>query len=130
MEAAYRNGVLEKFMAIQGNALDIAMNETGADLGDILNRADETGEDTVLGIDQMLERFSPFTKYLKNDRLMGVANRLLSSRKVQNIFARWIADSIKRALAKEPSPGIFEKLKYGCRAIFGKPSLKKAEKTA
>jgi len=128
MEAAYRYGVLEKFMSIQGMALDIVMAETGADLGDILNRLDEIGEDTVLAIDKNLQKLAPLAKYFNNDRVMHLANRLLSSKSVENGFARWIAESIKRALANEPPPSIAEKLKCGCRAIFGKPSLKKAEK--
>ncbi|MBC7228761.1 MAG: hypothetical protein H5T74_14565, partial [Actinobacteria bacterium] len=38
MQCAWRNGVLDKFMVIQGEALEGVMADTGMNLGDLLNR--------------------------------------------------------------------------------------------
>ncbi|NPV59498.1 MAG: hypothetical protein HPY75_07535, partial [Actinobacteria bacterium] len=41
MQCAWRNGVLDKFMVIQGEALEGVMADTGMNMGDLLNRLDE-----------------------------------------------------------------------------------------
>ncbi|NPV60923.1 MAG: hypothetical protein HPY75_14830, partial [Actinobacteria bacterium] len=41
MRCAWRNGVLDKFMVIQGEALEGVMADTGMNMGDLLNRLDE-----------------------------------------------------------------------------------------
>jgi hypothetical protein len=111
MQCAYRNGVLDKFMSIQGRALELVMEETGADMGDLLNRMDEAKEETVMKVDRLLDRAGPFLKYLNNDRLMRLADRLLSSEKVQAFMARRMADSIKRTLTGEAPPSLPERVK-------------------
>lgn len=110
MQCAYRNGVLDKFMSVQGRALELVMEETGADMGDLLNRMDEAKEETVMKVDRLLDRAGPFLKYLNNDRLMRLADRLLSS-KVQAFMARRMADTIKRTLTGEPKPSLPERVK-------------------
>lgn len=111
MQCAYRNGVLDKFMSVQGRALELVMEETGADMGDLLNRMDEAKEETVMKVDRLLDRVGPFLKYLNNDRLMRLADRVLSSSKVQGFMAQRMADSIKRTLTGEPKPSLSERVK-------------------
>lgn len=111
MQCAYRNGVLDKFMSVQGKALEMVMEETGADMGDLLNRMDEAREETVMKVDRLLDRVGPLLKYLNNDRLMRLAARLLSPDKVQGLMARRMADSIKRTLTGEAPPSLPERVK-------------------
>jgi len=110
MQCAYRNGVLDKFMSIQGKALELVMEETGADMGDLLNRMDEAKEETVMKVDRLLDRVGPLLKYLNNDRLMRLADRLLSIKRVQDLMARRMADSIKRTLTGEGKPTLRERV--------------------
>jgi len=110
MQCAYRNGVLDKFMSIQGKALELVMEETGADMGDLLNRMDEAKEETVMKVDRLLDRVGPLLKYLNNDRLMRLADHLLSIKRVQDLMARRMADSIKRTLTGEGKPTLRERV--------------------
>jgi len=110
MQCAYRNGALDKFMSIQGKALELVMEETGADMGDLLNRMDEAKEETVMKVDRLLDRVGPLLKYLNNDRLMRLADRLLSIKRVQDLMARRMADSIKRTLTGEGKPTLRERV--------------------
>lgn len=111
LQCAYRNGVLDKFMSIQGRVLEMVMEETGADMGDLLNRMDEAKEETVMKVDRILDRAGPFFKYLNNDRLMRLADKLFSSGMVQEFMARRIAESIKRTLSGDSPPSLAERLK-------------------
>lgn len=111
MHCAYRNGVLDKIMSIQGRALELVMEETGADMGDLLNRLDEASEETVMKVDGFLDRAGPFLRCLHNDGLMRLVGRLLSVSSVRVFVARRMADSIKRTLTGEPAPSLPDKMR-------------------
>ena len=88
MQCAYRNGVLDKFMVIQGEALEGVIAETGMNMGDLLNRLDEAEEATVMKIDRLLDKAGPLMKYLDNDTLMKLASRLLDIALVKKMMIK------------------------------------------
>jgi hypothetical protein len=116
MQCAYRNGVLDKFMVIQGEALEAVMAEANVNMGDLLNRMDEAGEETVMRIDRLLDRAGPLMKYLDNDRLMKVASRLLDLVPVKKMMVANMKNSILKTLSDSPPPSLADKL----RALVGK----------
>lgn len=111
MECAYRNGVLEKFMAIQGEALEAVLQEGGYDMGDLLNRLDEAQEETVQKVDRLLDRLGSFIKYADNERLMKFASRLLDIPLLKRLMIRKMKNSILRIMAGEKPPSLVEKIK-------------------
>ena len=111
MQCAYRNGVLDKFMVIQGEALEGVMADTGMNMGDLLNRLDEADEATVMKIDRLLDRASPFLKYLDNDHLMRFASRLLGIAAVKRLMVKGIRTTMGRAAAGTAPPSLGERLK-------------------
>ena len=122
MQCAYRNGVLDKFLAIQGQAMEGVMAETGMNMGDLLNRLDEASEETVQKIDRLLDRAGPLVKYANNDRLMGLASRLLDSGAVRRLMVRGMQAQMARAATGESPPGLAERL----RALAGRAAGKEA----
>lgn len=111
MQCAYRNGVLDKFMVIQGEALEGVMADTGMNMGDLLNRLDEADEATVMKIDRLLDRAGPFIKYLDNDRLMRFASRLLGVAAVRKLVVKNIRTTMARAASGITPPSLGERLK-------------------
>lgn len=107
MQCAYRNGVLDKFMVIQGQAMEEVMARTGMNMGDLLNRLDEADEATVMKIDRLLDRAGPFLKYLDSDGLMRFASRLLGMELVKRMVVKNMSATMARAATGEspPSPG-------------------------
>jgi hypothetical protein len=116
MQCAYRNGVLDKFMAIQGEALEGVMAEAGVNMGDLLNRMDEATEEAVMKIDCLLDRAGPFMKYLDNDRLMKLSSRLLDIPLVNKAMVAGMKNNIAKTLADTPPPSLLDRL----RALAGK----------
>jgi hypothetical protein len=116
LHCAYRNGVLEKFMAIQGEALEAVLQEGGYDMGDLLNRMDEAREETVTKIDRILERLGPFIKYASNDRLMRFSSRLLEMQAVKTFLVRRMKDGILKTMTGHAPPSLLERLK----AVLGR----------
>ena len=116
MQCAYRNGVLDKFMVIQGESLEAVMKESGANMGDLLNRMDEAKEETVMKIDRLLDRVGPLMKYLDNDRLMKFTSRLLDLGFVHKAMVANMKKTILKTLSDEPPPSMMDKLK----ALAGK----------
>ena len=110
MRYAYRHGVLEVFMHVQGKALEMAMLKTGADMGDLLNRLDEARPETLEKLDRLLRRTGPLLKFLENEQVMRLAGRILSSGWVQDFMARRIAEAISRAFTGETVPTLKERL--------------------
>jgi hypothetical protein len=108
MHCSYRNGITDKFISIESEALAEAMVETGMNLQDLLNRMDDAGQETVDRLDMLLDRIGPFVKYLANDRLMRFNSRLLDVPLVK----RWMVRHMKRSLLK---------------AIRGKPLLRSSK---
>jgi hypothetical protein len=116
MQCAYRNGVLDKFMVIQGEALEAVMEEAGVNMGDLLNRMDEAEEATVMKIDRLLDRAGPLMKYLDNDRLMKFSSRLLDIGFMRRVLVANMKNSILKTVSDSPPPSLLGKLK----ALAGK----------
>ena len=116
MQCAYRNGVLDKFMAIQGEALEGVMAEAGVNMGDLLNRMDEAEEKTVQKIDRLLDKAGPFMKYLDNDKLMKFSSRLLDIPLVRKAMVAGMKKNILKTLSDTPPPSMLDRL----RALAGK----------
>jgi hypothetical protein len=111
MQCAYRNGVLDKFMAIQGEALEQVMEEGDVNMGDLLNRMDEAEEATVMKVDRLLDRAGPLMKYLNNDGLMKLTSRLLDLAFVRKMMIANMKNTILRTVSETPPPTIADKLK-------------------
>jgi hypothetical protein len=116
MQCAYRNGVLDKFMVIQGEALEGVMADTGMNMGDLLNRLDEAEEATVMKIDRLLDRAGPLVKYLDNDSLMKFTSRLLDIAAVKKLMVKNMRATMGRAATGVTPPSLGERL----RALAGK----------
>lgn len=110
MRCAWRNGVLDKFMAIQGEALEGVMADTGMNMGDLLNRLDEARPETVAKVDRLLERSGPFMKYLDNDRLMRAVSRLLDLSLVRKTMVAGMRKNMARAATGAPRPSLKERV--------------------
>ncbi len=116
MQCAYRNGVLDKFMVIQGEALEGVMAATGQNMGDLLNRLDEAKEETVQKIDRLLDKAGPLMKYLDNDRLMRLASRLLDIPLVKKAMVKNMQTTMVRAVSGSAPPSLGARI----RAMAGK----------
>ena len=116
MQCAYRNGVLDKFMVIQGEALEGVIAETGMNMGDLLNRLDEAEEATVMKIDRLLDKAGPLMKYLDNDMLMKFASRLLDIALVKKLMVSGMQATMARAATGTKPPSLGERV----RALAGK----------
>jgi hypothetical protein len=77
MEVAYRKGVMEKFMPLQGEALKKVKERTGFGMAEMSNMMNDAPEKTVKNIDLMLRYAGPFLRLAANETLMGLASRLL-----------------------------------------------------
>jgi len=116
MQCAYRNGVLDKFMTIQGEALEQVMEEADVNMGDLLNRLDEAEEATVMKIDRLLDRVGPLMKYLNNDALMKISSRMLDLAFVRKMMIANMKNQILRTVSDSPPPSLADKVK----ALVGK----------
>lgn len=110
MRCAWRHGVLDKFMAIQGEALEGVMADTGMNMGDLLNRLDEAKPETVARVDRLLERAGPLMKHLDNDRLMGIVSRLLDLSLVRKAMVAGMRANMARAATGAPRPSLRERV--------------------
>lgn len=111
MQCAYRNGVLDKFMVIQGEAMEGVMSDTGMNMGDLLNRLDEAEEQTVKKIDRLLDRAGPLMKYLDSDALMRLASRLLDIGLVRKVVTANMRAMMGRAATGKKPPSLSERLR-------------------
>jgi hypothetical protein len=116
MQCAYRNGVLDKFMVIQGEAMEGVMADTGMNMGDLLNRLDEAEEATVIKIDKMLDRAGPLMKHLDSDLLMKLASRLLDLALVKKLLIANMRTMMAKIATGTKPPSLTERL----RALSGK----------
>ena len=116
MQCAYRHGVLDKFMVIQGQALEGVIAETGMNMGDLLNRLDEAEEATVNKIDGLLDKAGPFIKYLDSDGLMKLTSHLLDIALVRKLMVKNMQATMARAATGVSPPSLGERL----RALAGK----------
>ena len=110
MRCAWRNGVLDKFMVIQGEALEGVMADTGMNMGDLLNRLDEARPETVARIDRLLDRAGPLMRYLDSDRLMGTVSRLLDLAPVRRMMVAGMRAQMTRAATGAPRPSLKERV--------------------
>ena len=111
MQCAYRNGVLDKFMVIQGQAREGVMADTGMNMGDLLNRLDEAEEATVMKIDKLLDRAGPLMKYLDNDVLMRFASRLLDLALVRKLMVANMRTMMGRVATGTKPPSLTARLR-------------------
>jgi len=111
MQCAYRNGVLDKFMVIQGEALEGVMAEAGVNMGDLLNRMDEATEESVQKIDRLLDKAGPLMKYLDSDKLMKVVSRLLDLPLVKKALVAGMKQNIAKTLSDSPPPSLADRLR-------------------
>jgi hypothetical protein len=116
MQCAYRNGVLDKFTIIQGEALEAVIKQSGLNMGDLLNRLDEAEEKTVMRIDRLLDRLGPLLKYASNDRLMKLLSRLLDIGLVRKMVIAGMKSAILKNLPGQAPPSLAERIK----AVTGK----------
>jgi hypothetical protein len=96
--AAYRTGVLDKFLSIAGDAMDGAMEETGLNLDDLLNRADEVKEETLRKGDRLLGRSAFLLRFASSDRLMNLLSRLLDRQAVKRVAASGMQRFLVKAI--------------------------------
>ena len=75
--SAYRNGVIDKGMALFGDVVDGVIEETGCEIGDLVNKMDEASEKTVMRMDTLLGWSGPVIRLAASDRLMALTSRLL-----------------------------------------------------
>jgi hypothetical protein len=111
MHCSYRNGVTDKFISLESEALIEVMDESGMNLQDLLNRMDDAKQETVDKIDRLLDRIGPFVKYLANDHLMRFNSRLLDVPLVKHWMIRHMKRSLLKTLTGEAPPSLLEKVK-------------------
>lgn len=95
--SAYRNGVIDKGMAVFGDAVERAMEQTGRGIGDFVNRLDEASEKTVMRLDRVLERSGPLLRLAASDRVMALASRLLDVAMVRRLGVAVITKMLVKA---------------------------------
>ncbi len=101
MACAYRNGVMEKVMYMQGRAMEKALEESGLNLVDLLNRVDETSDETVSVFERVLEHSGPVMRIAGNDLVMRFAGWLLGVPGVQELIININKVVILKMLAKK-----------------------------
>jgi hypothetical protein len=116
MQCAYRNGVLDKFMVIQGEALQGVIEQSGWNLGDLLNRMDETEEKTVVKIDRLLDLAGPLVKFANNDTLMKLSSKMLDIGLIRKMIIANMKKMILKTLPGQAPPSLVERVK----ALAGK----------
>jgi hypothetical protein len=102
MLCMYRSGLLDRFSAIQGRAIDEVMEETGISMGDIMNRMDQAGDRTVDSIDRLIGRAGPFVKYMTNETVMRSAARVLDV----GFVRRFLQSTMKKSILKVFAAGV------------------------
>lgn len=101
MRCMYRNGVLDKFSAIQGEAMDEVMAAARLNVGDLMNRMDQASEQSIARIDKMLGMMGPLFKHMANDRLMRLISNLLDVSIVRRQILKNMKKTMLQALTSE-----------------------------
>jgi hypothetical protein len=86
MEVAYRKGVIDKFMPLQGEALKRLKEKTGFGMPEISNLMNDAKEETVKRIDFVLKHAGPLLCLAANEALMGLASRMLDLEVIKRII--------------------------------------------
>ena len=116
MQCAYRNGVLEKFMLLQGEVMPGVVEQTGLNMGDLINRLDEADEATVMKLDKLLDRAGPLVKYADSDLLMRLTSRMLDIALLRKLMKKTMQATMVRAVTGQKPPPMRERL----RALVGR----------
>jgi NADP-dependent 3-hydroxy acid dehydrogenase YdfG len=77
MACAYRHDVLDKFLSVLGDAIDGVMRDADLGIGDLVNKLDEAGEQTVMKLDGLIARSGPMLRFAAMDRVMAAVSRLM-----------------------------------------------------
>lgn len=97
--SAYRNGVIDKGMALFGDAVDGVIKETGCEIGDLVNKMDEASEKTVMRMDTLLAWSGPMIRLAASDRLMALTSRLLDMAIVRRLGVAVLTRMLVKAVA-------------------------------
>lgn len=103
MSSAYRNGVLDKCMAMTGEAIDGALLDSGLKMGDLVNKIDEAQERTVMRMDRLLSHAGLLLKAAASDSLMKMASRLLDVSLVRRTVVRVMKRGMLKAATSVPA---------------------------
>lgn len=101
MRCMYRSGLLDRFTAIQGEAMAEVMAEGGFGMGDLMNRMDQASDASVARMDRALGAAGPLFRYAASDRLMGFLSRLLDVPLVRRLVLNNMKKSMLQALTGE-----------------------------
>ena len=103
MRCMYQSGLLDKFSAIQGEAMDEVMAASGLNVGDLMNRMDQASDASIAMIDRMLGMMGPLFKYLASERLMRFVSNVLDVSLVRRQVLKNMKKTMLRALTAEAS---------------------------
>jgi hypothetical protein len=129
MRAAYRQGVLDQFIPIFGEALDAAMQEADINLNDLFNKMDDAGQETVDKVDRAFVGSGPLLRLAASDRIMKLSSRLLDYRRVRRIavhgMERFLISRMDAERAESaPGDGNARRHLASLRGKFFKPKVK------
>ena len=99
--SAYRHGVIDKYLSLTGDAIDLVMSETCFMIGDLVNKMDEADERTVMRMDKMISFSGPMLRLAASDKLMGAVSRLLDFKVVQKITVAVMRKAMLKAVSGE-----------------------------
>ena len=91
METLYRKGVIDKFIPLFGEVLVGLGEETGMNLGDLLNKLNEVKPETIRMLDRLLGISGPLLRLANNDRLMGLVSRILDLELIRLVLIRGLS---------------------------------------
>ena len=91
LQCAYRNGVLDKVVSIQGEAMQGLMRKKGLNLNEFINRVDEMDEEKLQKLDAILQRSNLLFWLMTSDCFMRLISRLLKFRIVRKILI-WFSE--------------------------------------
>ncbi len=97
--SAYRNGVIDKSMALLGDAVDGAMEQTGCEIGDLVNKLDMASEKAVMRMDTLLAYSGPVIRLAASDRLMALVSRMLDVALVRRLTLAMMTKVLAKAVA-------------------------------
>lgn len=121
-EVAYRKGVIDKFMPLQGEVLKKLEEKTGFGMPELSNLANDASEEILEKIDSMLKYSGPLLRLAANEVLMGLASRLLDLEVVKVIIVWTNVKSLELTIAwmQGRLPSLGERLKNIPRNLGGK----------
>lgn len=101
MTCAYRYGVLAKLAVMQGEVLQMVMDETGLNLSELLNRVDEISEDTILNFDRYLGKSGSMLKMASSPLFMKIFSRMIDISFIKKSVIKRTKNSILKAIDAE-----------------------------